>query len=77
MSIFYSTKERNYLKTICEVKDHNYTNILYITLKFVKYVNLMEYTTSVLIYKVKYKLFRKSVQRLFCSKKVFEQNKAK
>ena len=52
-----STKEScdNYLWS----KIH--TNILFINFRFIKCVDIIKYKTSILIYKVKYKLFTNNI----------------
>ena len=48
-----STKQR-VVRIICGVKARDHTNILFINLRFIKFFDLIEYKTSVFMYKVKY-----------------------
>ena len=59
----HSTKVR----IICGAKARDHTNILFINLTFNKFVDLIEYKTSVLMYKVKYKLLPNNIQICFYS----------
>ena len=61
------TLQKKVVRIICGEKARDHTNILFINLTFSKFFDLIEYKTSALIYKVKYKLFPNSIQRFFCS----------
>ena len=52
------------MRISCGVKARAHTNILFINLKFIKLVDLIEYNTYVMMYKVKHKLLPNIIQRL-------------
>ena len=53
------------MRIICGAKARDHTNILFINLTFIKFLNLIEYKTSILMFKVKYKLLPNNIQRFF------------
>ena len=60
--------QKRVVRIICGVKAVDLTNILFINLNFTKLLfDLIEYKTSVLMYKVKHKLLPNSIQTLFYS----------
>ena len=65
MSLF--TLQKRVVRFICGVKARDHTNTLFIKIKFIKFVDLIEYKTSILMYKVKHKPLPNSIERFFYS----------
>ena len=61
------TLQKRVVRIICGAKARDLTNVLFINLTFITLLDLIEYKTSILMYKVKYKLLPNSIKKLFYS----------
>ena len=61
------TLQKRVERIICGAKAHDHTHILFINHTFMNYFDLIEYKTSLLMYKVKHILLPNSIQRFFYS----------
>ena len=71
------TLQKRVVRIICGTNACGHSNILFINLTFIKFFDLIEYKTSILMYKLKCKLLPNNIQRFFYSNEDSLHNMAK